>query len=31
MNRSLLGVSFLSQIGGYRVSGDMLTLYATSP
>ena len=31
MNRSLLGVSFLSQIGGYRVSGDVLTLYATSP
>ncbi len=28
MARSLLGVSFLSQIGGYKVSGDVLTLYA---
>ncbi len=31
MDRSLLGVSFLSQIGGYRVSGDVLTLYANTP
>jgi len=28
MEGSLLGMSFLGRIGGYRVLGDVLTLYA---